>query len=121
MTKPSTIKIDNVEYIRADSVKNSITPDAKNRKIIRGDRSGCFFGEITVRKGTEVQIKNARRLWAWSGAASLSELAQRGTSKPTQCKFPCHVESITILDAIEILDVSAEAAKSIDSVKIWSA
>ena len=93
----------------------------ETRKIIRGDRSGVFFGEIIERNGSEVRIKNCRRLWYWDGAASLSELAVSGTKSPKSCKFTVTVSSITILDAIEILDVTDEAAKSIDGVAVWVA
>lgn len=40
-----------------------------NRKVIvRGDRSGVFFGTLTKKEGTEVTLEQCRRLWYWSGA-----------------------------------------------------
>lgn len=87
--------------------------------IIRGDRSGVFFGEIAERNGREVTIRNARRLWYWDGAASLSQLAVDGTKKPQNCKFTVTVSSIVILDAIEILPCTAQAEESIKSVAVW--
>ena len=95
----------------------------KKRKyvIVRTYSAGVFAGELESRKGREVVLRNARRLWYWSGAASLSELATRGTSNPSQCKFPCPVDRVELLEAIEILDVTPAARKSIESVIIWSA
>lgn len=93
----------------------------ETRKIIRGDRSGVFFGEIVNRNGQETVIKDCRRLWYWEGAASLSELAVNGTKLPDECKFTVTVSFVTITDAIEILDVTEAAAKSIDGVHVWRA
>lgn len=42
--------------------------------IIRGDRSGVEFGTLVAQEGQEVTLKNARRIWYWEGAASLSQL-----------------------------------------------
>ena len=87
--------------------------------IIRGDRSGVEFGELVSQNGQEVTLKNARRIWYWDGAASLSQLAKDGTAIPNECKFTVTVESITILDAIEIIPCSDKAIKSIEEIKEW--
>lgn len=87
--------------------------------IIRGDRSGVEFGELVAQEGQEVTLKDARRIWYWDGAASLSQLAKDGTSKPHKCKFTVFVDSITILDAIEIIPCTDKAIKSIEEVESW--
>lgn len=87
--------------------------------IVRGDRSGVFFGELVGREGREVELKNCRRLWYWDGANSISQLAAEGTKIPNNCKFTVSVDSIIILDAIEIIPCTKEAIKSIEGVKIW--
>lgn len=90
------------------------------RKIVRANGAGVFFGEVVKQDGTTVTMRNGRRLWYWSGAASLSELAQNGTADPANCKFPCEVEEIQIFNVLEILSVTDKAAKSIDGVKTWT-
>ena len=87
--------------------------------IIRGDRSGVEFGTLVAHDGREVTLRNARRIWYWDGAASLSQLAVDGTSKPSECKFTVAVESVTILDAIEIIRCTDKAIESIERVKVW--
>ena len=87
--------------------------------IVRTYSAGVFSGEFVSRNGQEVILKNARRLWYWDGAASLSQLAMEGTKKPHNCKFPCEVEKVELLNAIEILDVTKEAELSIKEVPIW--
>ena len=91
-----------------------------NKKvIIRGDRSGVEFGTLVAKNGREVTLHNARRLWYWDGAASLSQLAKDGTKCPSNCKFTVTVDSITILDAIEIIPCTDKAIKSIERVREW--
>ena len=87
--------------------------------IVRGDRSGVFFGEIAARNGREVTMTNVRRLWQWSGAASISQLAKSGTTMPYDCKFTVVVDEVIILDAIEIDKCTKEAVKSIQGVVEW--
>lgn len=89
--------------------------------IVRTYSAGCFAGELEGRDGKEVTLVNARRLWYWAGAASLSELAQRGTSRPKDCKFPVAVSRVVLTEAIEIIDVTADARLSIEGVPEWSA
>ena len=89
--------------------------------IVRTYSAGVFAGTMESRNGQEVVLTNARRLWYWSGAASLSQLAVSGTSKPSECKFPVAVPRVELLQAIEILDVTPEGKNSIESVPVWKA
>lgn len=91
------------------------------RKIVRSESAGVFFGEIESRDGSTFVLRNARRIWYWAGAASLSQLAQSGTSKPEKCKFPTPVDRVEVFRVCEVLDVTPAAAASIDAVKEWSA
>lgn len=91
-----------------------------NKKcIFRGDRSGVFFGTLTAKEGQEVEITNCRRLWYWNGACSLSELAKSGSSEPEDCKFSVTIESLTILDCIEIIPCTKKAITNIEGIKEW--
>lgn len=87
--------------------------------IIRGDRSGVFFGTLVAHDGREVELSDCRRLWFWSGAASLSQLAIDGVKHPNDCKFTVTVSQIAILDAIEIIPCTEKAITSITSVPEW--
>lgn len=88
--------------------------------IVRTYSAGVFAGNLESRNGREVVLTDARRLWYWDGASSLSELATRGTSRPNMCKFPCPVGRVELLEAIEILDVTDEAERSIKEVPEWT-
>jgi hypothetical protein len=88
-------------------------------KIIRSYSSGVFMGVVESRNGKEGIIRDARRLWYWDGAATLSQLAEKGTSKPAKCKFPCAVARLELTEIIEVIDITPEAKNSIDGVAIW--
>jgi hypothetical protein len=87
--------------------------------IIRADRAGVFAGNIESREGQEVLLKNARRLYYWDGACSLSQLAKEGTKSPNQCIFTVTLASIEILGVIEIIPCTAIAESTIKGVKEW--
>ena len=110
--KMNEIIINGETYVR----KNN---DGLKYVIVRTYSAGVFAGYMESRNGQEVVLKDARRLWYWEGAASLSQLAMEGTSKPSQCKFPCEVARVELLQSIEILDVTDIAKKSIQSVDVW--
>ncbi len=92
---------------------------AERYVIVRASSAGVFAGVLESRNGGEVVLIGARRLWYWSGAASLSQLAVDGTSRPAQCKFPVEVPRHEVLGVIEILDVTDAARASIAAVPVW--
>lgn len=91
--------------------------------IIRSDRAGIFYGELIKQEiaGDKlmVEMKNCRRLWYWSGAASISQLAVDGVKNSIECKFTVAVDNITILGVIEIISCTEKAIESIESVSVW--
>lgn len=93
-------------------------------KIVRTYSAGVFFAPQGISERSEDGkrgiLPNARRLWYWSGAASLSQLATDGPQDPKNCKFPCHVSNIELTDIIEVLDVTDKAAKAIEAVPLWA-
>lgn len=94
--------------------------DFMNKKvIIRGDRSGVFFGTLVARAGKEVVLENCRRIWYWEGAASISQLSVDGVTRPDKCKFTVTVERILITDVIEIIPCTEKAIKNIEGVEVW--
>lgn len=113
-----TIMINGVNYVKADS-KQVTNVEGKKFVIVRTYSAGVFAGFLESRNGQEVILLDARRLWYWKGAASLSQLALDGVKNPDECKFPAAVPRVELLQAIEILDVSEKAKKSIDGVKVW--
>ena len=87
--------------------------------IVRGDRSGVFAGTLVSVEGQTVTLTGCRRLWYWAGAASISQIANEGVKSPNSCKFTVTVDSIVILDAIEIIPATLAAEVNIKGVREW--
>ena len=87
--------------------------------LLGTDRSGVLFGTLVAKEGQEVKLENCRRLWYWDGAASLSQLAKEGVSRPDNCKFTVTVDEIIITDAIEIILCTDVAIRNIEGVSEW--
>lgn len=87
--------------------------------IVRGDRSGVFYGTLADKHGQEVELTDCRRIWYWDGAASISQLAVDGTCKPDSCKFTVYVDEIILTDVIEIIPCTEKAIGSIEGVTSW--
>ena len=99
------------------------TQKKENKKqyvMVRTYSAGVFAGYIKWRKGKECEMTSARRMWHWEGAASLSELAMRGTSKPNECRFPQEVASVILTEVIEIIKISKKAEENIKGVPLWT-
>jgi len=89
-------------------------------KIIRTQNAGVFCAKIESVEGTTATLKDSRRLWYWDGASTLSELAIRGVSRPSKCKFPVAVESQKVFEVIEIIDMTDAAISSVKGVPEWT-
>lgn len=87
--------------------------------IVRGRDFGVFAGTVEAVDGNRVLLKGARRLWYWDGAASLSQLAAEGVKNPSGCKFTVTVESVLLLDVIEIIPATEQAKAIINEVRVW--
>lgn len=116
------IEINGSVYILKSTVSNSnLSPnvDGKQFVMVRTYSAGVHFGYLSERNGKEVKLLNSVRVWYWSGAASLSQLATEGTKKSSDCKFAIAVPEITLTEAIEIIPITEVAANNLKSVKTW--
>lgn len=91
--------------------------------IIRSYGAGVFFGTLNEVERTDdkytVELLNCRRLWQWSGACSITQLAVDGTINPSGCRFTITEPSIVVSSVIELHECSEKSIKSIESVSEW--
>jgi hypothetical protein len=89
--------------------------------MVRCTNAGVFMAqvkEIDLATGVAT-LQNARRMHYWAGAFSLSELATKGTSKPSQCQFPLAVDEMVVREVIELIPMTDRAIESLNSVAVW--
>jgi len=73
--------------------------------LVRTYSAGVHFGTLEEKDGKEVRLSNARRLWSWSGALSLSEIAMKGIDiKNSKISVP--VDEIILTESIEVIRVN---------------
>lgn len=116
----NTITINGEEFVKKSDVCLMAEPvDGMDYCIIRTYSAGVFAGYLAQRDGKEVTLRNARRIWYWEGACSLSQLAVDGTKNPENCKFAMPVPKIILTEVIEIIPTTEIAKKNIEGVEIW--
>ena len=89
--------------------------------IVRSHGAGVFFGtlkEFDAANGI-VELTNCRRVWYWSGAASLSQLACDGVKNARDSKITQEVASICVTQVLEIIPCTGEAIENLNLVPVW--
>lgn len=122
MSDIKKITIDDVVYVRESDVKSlSLADELDGMKYVmcRTYSAGVFFGYLKELDGKKAIMYNARRVYYWKGAATLSQLATDGTSCPEECKFPCEVKELVLTEVIELITITDKAKKSLQKVSVW--
>ena len=114
------MNINGTIYVPKDEAVQCMAVNTEGLKycVIRTYSAGVHTGYLKERNGKEVTLVNARRIWYWSGAFTLSAMAVDGVSKPDECKFSCVVPEITLTEAIEIIPCTENARKSLEEVPV---
>lgn len=81
--------------------------------IIRTHSAGVWCGTLERKAGHEVILRNARRMWRWwcRKSISLSGVVKHGINQ-AKSRIAPPIDSVW-LEAIEILPIAGEPAKSI--------
>jgi len=108
------INVDGIIYVPKEEKQL-----ADNYVIIRTCSAGVHAGELVKHNGKEVELADSRRIWKWSGAMTLSEMAMNGVTDPNNCKFGCPVTKIVLTEAIEIITCTDKAQSIIKGVPEW--
>jgi hypothetical protein len=83
--------------------------------VVRTYSAGVHLGTLMHLNGTNVVLKDSRRLWRWKGAFTLSEVATKGVDKDGS-RISCAVPMIDLTEAIELIPTSEEARATFDEI-----
>ena len=97
-----------------EAIKNLIG----KKVIIRATNAGVFYGTLKEKEGQTVALADARRIWYWKGANSLSQVATEGLDK-SESKVSMPLELMVIEETIEILSCTTKAINNLDSTPVW--
>lgn len=75
--------------------------------VVRTYTAGVHMGTVVEQNGTAVLLKDARRLYRWQGAFTLSEASQNGVAESSRISEPVPV--ILLTQAIEVIPCSEKA------------
>ena len=94
----------------------------KKNVMIRTYSAGVHFGTLIHKEytpaGIVVVLENARRIYKWRGANTLSCLSTAGSSDIEGCEITMPVAKIELV-AIEIIDFAPDAYEQLNGCKFW--
>jgi len=121
-SKINEIEVNGVKYVEKGAEhKPAKQLDGMEYCLVRSRDAGVFAGYVDRNNssGGQAVVHHARRIWFWSGASTLSQLAVDGTKNPDSCKFPCEVDEMEVMGICEIIPCTEKARNSIQAVKVW--
>lgn len=93
--------------------------------LVRSYASGVHFGEVIdeffTAAGKVVILKDSRRIHYWSGAASLTQIANDGIKNKDSSRLTQIMPEIEVVNVCETIPISEKAIKQLESHPIWQA
>lgn len=74
--------------------------------LVRTYSAGVHFGKLVKRAGKELVLDEARRIWSWDGAFTLSKVSTDGVGS---AKVSIKVDQFLVTEAIEIMKLTDKA------------
>ena len=113
------IEVDGVIFVpEAQNIDRDV--DGWRLCVVRTYSAGVWYGWVEYDADFTflgVIVKNARRIWKWQGAFSLSELATLGASGDSRIAVP--VAEVKLNRVIELIPMSIQARKALDEIESY--
>jgi len=79
-----------------------------NFVLIRTYTAGVHYGILQSKNGKEVVLTKSRRIWSWSGALSLNEIAVNGVDLANS-RISVPADAVLLTECIEVLLISSSS------------
>jgi len=119
MSKPETMMIDDVKYVRADSVQSEpLELDGMFYAIIRSREQGVMCGFVELVEGRTVKLREARQIWRYDSTFVLPDIAEHGMRNPEKAQLSMAMsQPCWMLEACGILACTSMAAAQLRNIK----
>ena len=107
MSKPETITIDDVQYVRADSVRQNVDGEVK---ILVLERGFVIIGHAILKEGYW-HVSNCSTIRIWGTKKGLGELCY-GPTKSTKLDPQCDTK-VHELRVVQVIDCDGESWKNL--------
>lgn len=91
------------------------SPFLNHHVLVRTFSAGVHIGILVTKDETNVVLKDARRIWKWNGAFTLSEIAKTGIVK-NGSRLSVVVPMIELTQAVELIPTSEAAQASFEVI-----
>jgi hypothetical protein len=105
-----------LEHLDGPAPSNQVGPFGR-KVIVRSRDAGVIYGTYAGNDGDTIHVRDARQLWKWCAAKGITliDVATYGVKK-SDCKFSPASATLTVFNACALIDVTDEAAASIEAV-----
>ena len=88
--------------------------------LIRDHRAGVYVGALAAfdAAAKTATMTGARKIWYWSGAASVDGIAVRGIDR-AKSKVCAAVEQVHLLDVVQVIACTSDGAESVLGAPEW--
>jgi hypothetical protein len=119
MTKPNTITIDDVQYVRADSVERQPkTFEGMDYCIVRSREQGVMCGYVESINGRMVKLHQARQIWKYDSTFVLVDIAEHGMRNPDKAMLSVALsQPLVMLEACAVMVCTSKAAEQLINIK----
>lgn len=120
MGKPDTITIDDVKYVRADSVsaQDPKKYDGMDYCIVRSVEQGVMCGYVESIDGRTVKLHRARQIWRYDSTFVLVDVAEHGMRNPDKAMLSVAASNpVYMLEACGVITCTKNAANQLIRIK----